>query len=108
MDEIEDPKPIYAGSCMAGIINIANECVVGEVYLNWSEGNTVGHSEMSNAFVSIRFNDTSITITENNIQKEWTSEYTLSIGGYFKASINQNERIYFINGTFIVPMVHRK
>lgn len=95
---------------MAGILNIKRDTndLIGKVYINWTAGNTQGREGLSVASVSIRFDIDAIVVKENHIHKEWGSAYTLLLGGYFIIKIGQEERAYYINGSFIIPELYHE
>ena len=96
--------PINAGSHEAGIVQVRKGVTAhrGTLTISWTSGKTVGHNNLSEASVTLRFDDPSITY-HNDVVTIWENAYDLSIRGTLLITCDGEEKRFSINGNFYVP-----
>ena len=97
---------ISAGNYNAGTITLVIHSFVyiGELYINWTAGNTIGQNGLSNVSISIRLYDSVVHFQDNNMYAIWEDAYELSIHGSFTVICGLEEYRYILNGgSFTIP-----
>ena len=79
---------------------------VGDVYIEWTPGNTDGGQGMANAYLTIKYTPANYRVY-NNTRCKWIAPYTISFDGYLVVENSLLRFDYDINGEFIIPSTYR-
>ena len=77
---------------------------IGDLYIHWTAGNTIGQNGLSVVTFSIRFYDSIIQMQENNMYAVWTDAYEMSVNGSFTVRcMSEVYRYTLLGGNFVIP-----
>lgn len=100
--------PVSGGHSLLGnLTNFGRK--IGEVSIDWFDGNTAGQSNLSAVTLSIQMTDNNYSVKDKHLTYTWTEPYKVGISGcFYVRKIDKGEDYDFsVDVTYTIPADYR-